>query len=103
MTQTVALGPGAGLSRRMKLLLALILTRQFTAVLDACIVNVAMPTIRRDLRASGSDVQLIVAGCWALRRGQQSADLVPREVGHRFAIVQAPVRPSLRPPCSPSR
>ena len=32
------------------------------AVLDASIVNVAIPTIRLDLRASGSDLQLIVAG-----------------------------------------
>jgi len=46
----------------MKLLLALILTGQFMAILDASIVNVAIPTIRRDLGASGSDLQLIVAG-----------------------------------------
>jgi EmrB/QacA subfamily drug resistance transporter len=46
----------------MKLLLALILTGQFMAILDASIVNVAIPTIRRDLHASGSDLQLIVAG-----------------------------------------
>jgi len=50
------------LSTRMKVLLALILTGQFMAVLDASIVNVAIPTIRLDLRASGSDLQLIVAG-----------------------------------------
>lgn len=46
----------------MKVLLALILTGQFMAVLDASIVNVAIPTIRLDLKASGSDLQLIVAG-----------------------------------------
>jgi len=46
----------------MKILLALILTGQFMAVLDASIVNVAIPTIRLDLTASGSDLQLIVAG-----------------------------------------
>ena len=51
-----------GLSGRMKILLALILTGQFMAVLDASIVNVAIPTIRVDLQASGSDLQLIVAG-----------------------------------------
>src|SRR2546428_5620821 len=51
-----------GLSSRMKVLLALVLTGQFMAVLDASIVNVAIPTIRLDLRASGSDLQLIVAG-----------------------------------------
>src|SRR4029077_19910483 len=52
----------AGLAGRMKALLALILTGQFMAVLDASIVNVAIPTIRLDLGASGSDLQLIVAG-----------------------------------------
>jgi len=46
----------------MKVLLALILTGQFMAILDASIVNVAIPTIRHDLGASGSDLQLIVAG-----------------------------------------
>jgi EmrB/QacA subfamily drug resistance transporter len=51
-----------GLSGRLKLLLALLLTGQFMAVLDASIVNVAIPTIRTDLQASGSDLQLIVAG-----------------------------------------
>ena len=51
-----------GLSARQRLLLALILTGQFMAVLDASIVNVAIPTIRRDLQASGADLQLIVAG-----------------------------------------
>jgi EmrB/QacA subfamily drug resistance transporter len=51
-----------GLSGRMKMLLALVLTGQFMAVLDASIVNVAIPTIRVDLQASGSDLQLIVAG-----------------------------------------
>jgi MFS family permease len=51
-----------GLSGRVRVLLALILTGQFMAVLDASIMNVAIPTIRLDLRASGSDLQLIVAG-----------------------------------------
>ncbi len=54
--------PETGLSGRMKVLLAVILTGQFMAVLDASIVNVAIPTIRVDLKASGSDLQLIVAG-----------------------------------------
>ena len=52
MTQTAAVGQAdPGLSGRMKVLLALILTGQFMAVLDASIVNVAIPTIRLDLRA----------------------------------------------------
>jgi MFS family permease len=51
-----------GLTARQRLLLALILTGQFMAVLDASIVNVAIPTIRRDLHATGAELQLIVAG-----------------------------------------
>jgi hypothetical protein len=63
MTQAAALAQiKPRFSGRMKLLLALILTGQFMAVLNASIVNVAIPTIRLDLRASGSDLQLIVAG-----------------------------------------
>jgi MFS family permease len=63
MTTTAALvETNPGLASRMKVLLALILTGQFMAVLDASIVNVAIPTIRLDLGASGSDLQLIVAG-----------------------------------------
>jgi MFS family permease len=63
MTTTAALvETNPGLASRTKVLLALILTGQFMAVLDASIVNVAIPTIRLDLGASGSDLQLIVAG-----------------------------------------
>src|SRR5438445_8612452 len=63
MTPTAAVAQTSpGLSGRMTILLALILTGQFMAVLDASIVNVAIPTIRLDLQASGSDLQLIVAG-----------------------------------------
>ncbi len=47
---------------RLRWLLALILTGQFMAILDATIVNVATPTIRVDLHASGGELQLIVAG-----------------------------------------
>src|SRR6266481_8408680 len=63
MSQTTnATQPQPALSGRMKLLLALILTGQFMAILDASIVNVAIPTIRLDLNATGADLQLIVAG-----------------------------------------
>ncbi|MBD0692913.1 MFS transporter [Streptomyces sp. CBMA123] len=47
---------------RPGLLLALILCGQFMAVLDASIVNVAVPTIRTDLGASGAALQLVIAG-----------------------------------------
>ncbi|MFF3951978.1 MFS transporter [Streptomyces sp. NPDC001890] len=42
--------------------LALVLAAQFMALLDIFIVNVAAPTIRTELGASGAGLQLIVAG-----------------------------------------
>lgn len=48
-------GPGG-------LLLAVVLLGQFMGVLDASIVNVALPTMRADLQASGAGLQLVVAG-----------------------------------------
>ncbi|MFD4653995.1 MFS transporter [Kitasatospora sp. NPDC058444] len=47
---------------RPGLLLALVLCGQFMAVLDVSIVNVAVPTIRTDLGASGAALQLVIAG-----------------------------------------
>ncbi|MEV0030216.1 MFS transporter [Nocardia sp. NPDC050793] len=47
---------------RAAAVLAIILTGQFMAVLDASIVNVAIPSIRSGLGTSGSALQLIVAG-----------------------------------------
>lgn len=43
-------------------MLAVLVTGQFMALLDVTIVNVAIPTIRADLGASGSALQLVVAG-----------------------------------------
>ncbi|MEU3573497.1 MFS transporter, partial [Kitasatospora sp. NPDC036755] len=47
---------------RPGLLLALVLCGQFMAMLDVSIVNVAVPTIRTDLGASGAALQLVIAG-----------------------------------------
>ncbi|MFG2001857.1 MFS transporter [Spirillospora sp. NPDC048911] len=44
------------------LVLALLLVGQFMAILDVSIVNVALPTMRADLHASGAGLQLVVAG-----------------------------------------
>ncbi|MFD9128785.1 MFS transporter [Kitasatospora sp. NPDC059571] len=55
----VATPPAAG---RTGPLLALVLAGQFMAVLDVSIVNVAVPTIRTDLHASGAGLQLVIAG-----------------------------------------
>jgi MFS family permease len=43
-------------------MLVVLLTGQFMALLDVTIVNVAMPTIGRDLQASGAALQLVVSG-----------------------------------------
>ncbi|MFI8516978.1 MFS transporter [Streptomyces sp. NPDC085481] len=43
-------------------LLAVVLAAQFMALLDVFIVNVAAPTIRVELSASGAGLQLVVAG-----------------------------------------
>ncbi|RFS82394.1 MFS transporter [Actinomadura spongiicola] len=42
--------------------LAVILLGQFMCILDTNIVNVALPTLRADLHASGAGLQLVVAG-----------------------------------------
>jgi MFS family permease len=42
--------------------LAVVLTGQFMAVLDAAVVNVAAPSIHADLHASGAGLQLVIAG-----------------------------------------
>ncbi|MFH8383242.1 MFS transporter [Kitasatospora sp. NPDC018058] len=55
-------GTGEAPAVRPGLLLALVLCGQFMAVLDVSIVNVAVPTIRTDLGASGAALQLVIAG-----------------------------------------
>lgn len=42
--------------------LAIVLTGQLMAVLDVFIVNIAAPTLRADLHASGAGLQLVIAG-----------------------------------------
>jgi MFS family permease len=56
-----ALAGITALARRLPWLLIVVLTGQFMAILDVTIVNVATPTIRLDLHASGGALQLIVA------------------------------------------
>jgi MFS family permease len=52
----------AAAARGRWLMLLVLLAGQFMALLDVTIVNVAMPTIGRSLRASGAELQLVVAG-----------------------------------------
>src|SRR5258707_5983501 len=54
---------GGRAPRRGGVLLAIVLAAQFMALLDASIVNVAIPTIQASLHASGASLQLVVAGC----------------------------------------
>jgi MFS family permease len=57
-----AAGRRAGRPAAPGLLLAIVLTGQFMAVLDASVVNVAAPSIHADLHASGAGLQLVIAG-----------------------------------------
>ncbi|MFE2014883.1 MFS transporter [Streptomyces sp. NPDC059491] len=51
-----------GTDNRPGVLLGVVLAAQFMALLDVFIVNVAAPTIRAELAASGAELQLVIAG-----------------------------------------
>ncbi|MFE9423392.1 MFS transporter [Kitasatospora sp. NPDC006697] len=53
---------GAARGGRPGVVLGLILTGQFMAILDVAVVNVAAPTIRTDLHANGAGLQMVIAG-----------------------------------------
>jgi MFS family permease len=59
---TRSAAPAPRPATRPGVLLALLLTGQFMAILDVSIVNVAAPTLRSDLNASGAGLQLVIAG-----------------------------------------
>ncbi len=68
--------------------LAIVLTGQFMALLDASVVNVAAPSIHADLHASGSGLQLVIAGyvvtyAVLLVTGARLGDIV----GHRTMFL----------------
>jgi len=52
---------GAEADRTRWVMLIVLLSGQFMALLDTTIVNVAMPTIGRSLHASGAELQLVIA------------------------------------------
>jgi EmrB/QacA subfamily drug resistance transporter len=54
--------PALSAERGSGAMLAILVMGQFMALLDATIVNVAIPSIRADLHASGAALQLVVAG-----------------------------------------
>lgn len=61
-TTTVAPDTADTADTRRWFALAVVLTAQFMAIFDQFVVNVALPTIGRDLRASFGELQFIVAG-----------------------------------------
>ena len=66
MTDTLtSVSPPRALQRRPpspRATLAIVLTGQFMALLDASVANVAAPSIHASLHASGAGLQLIIAG-----------------------------------------
>jgi MFS family permease len=69
-------------------ILAIVLTGQFMALLDASVVNVAAPAIDADLHASGAGLQLVIAGyvityAVLLVTGARLGDIV----GHRAMFL----------------
>ncbi|MEU4118501.1 MFS transporter [Kitasatospora sp. NPDC028055] len=57
-----AAGAPSGSGRRRHLTLAVLLSASFMGILDVLIVNVAAPSIQRDLGADFADIQLVISG-----------------------------------------
>ncbi len=55
-------GAAGGSGRRRNLTLAVLLAASFMGILDVLIVNVAAPSIQRDLGADFADMQLVISG-----------------------------------------
>ncbi len=82
-SQTLAAAGGVRAARPPWVMLVALLAGQFMALLDVTIVNVALPTMGRSLRASGAELQLVVAGytvsyAMLLITGARLGDLVGR-------------------------
>ncbi len=74
---------GGTRDRARWVMLIVLLCGQFMALLDVTVVNVAMPTLGRSMRASGAELQLVVAGytvsyAMLLITGARLGDLVGR-------------------------
>jgi MFS family permease len=87
MAQITLDAPASRTPVRLGRLLTIIMVGQFMAILDVSIVNVAAPTIRADLNASGAGLQLVIAGytiayAILLITGARLGDLF----GHRTAF-----------------
>jgi MFS family permease len=82
-TSESAVAVGGAADRARWVMLIVLLCGQFMALLDVTVVNVAMPTIGRSLRASGAELQLVIAGytvsyAMLLVTGARLGDLVGR-------------------------
>ncbi len=62
LTASDAATPRVARPIRPGAVLAVLLIGQFMAILDVSIVNVAAPTLRADLHASGAGLQMVIAG-----------------------------------------
>ena len=87
MAQITLDAPASSAPVRLGRLLTIILAGQFMAILDVSVVNVAAPTVRTDLHASGAGLQLVIAGytiayAVLLITGARLGDLF----GHRAAF-----------------
>ncbi|HYB88562.1 MAG TPA: MFS transporter, partial [Streptosporangiaceae bacterium] len=89
---TVGTGRPARAARRRapspRGILAVVLTGQFMALLDASVVNVAAPSIHASLNASGAGLQLVIVGyvityAVLLVTGARLGDIV----GHRTMFL----------------
>ncbi len=92
MTNTLTTGRTAGAAPRRapsaRATLAIVLTGQFMALLDASVVNVAAPSIHASLHASGAGLQLVIAGdvityAVLLVTGARLGDII----GHRTVFL----------------
>ena len=92
MTDTLtSTGPARAAQRRAPspgAILAIVLTGQFMALLDASVVNVAAPAIHASLHASGAGLQLVIAGyvttyAVLLVTGARLGDII----GHRTVFL----------------
>ena len=82
-TSESTISVGGARDRGRWVMLIVLLCGQLMALLDVTVVNVAMPTIGRSLRASGAELQLVVAGytvsyAMLLITGARLGDLVGR-------------------------
>ncbi|HEV3288233.1 MAG TPA: MFS transporter, partial [Streptosporangiaceae bacterium] len=80
--------PGLARAPSPRAILAVVLTGQFMALLDASVVNVAAPSIHASLHASGAGLQLVIAGyvityAVLLVTGARLGDIV----GHRTMFL----------------